>query len=261
MVKIEKNYGYMGPGDGDKRYYMTEGQYMSGQTIGIMLLSGRFLFFPGNVSNAETFDFPVRYLEIGGVHASHLHANDRTIVSKLIETAKQLEIDGCRAVCANCGYFGNFQAEVAANVDIPVYLSAIVQVPWILTGLRKSQKLGILCAVRDTLTMDLFESCGVTKEQHARCVIHGLQDAPEFSILCSEAGHLNHKLMRDDLVNAAEKLVAENPDIGAILLECTDMPPYAAAIQNAVNLPVFDSITLINYIHSGVARKPYYGFM
>lgn len=64
MVKIEKNYGYMGPGDGNQRYYMTEGQYMSGQTIGIMQLDAWLPFLPGNVSNADTFDFPVRYLHV-----------------------------------------------------------------------------------------------------------------------------------------------------------------------------------------------------
>ncbi|MEL7632233.1 MULTISPECIES: hypothetical protein [Sporomusa] len=40
-----------------------------------------------------------------------------------------------------------------------------------------------------------------------------------------------------------------------------EWPPYAAAIQAAVNLPVFDFITLINFVHQAVAQKPYYGFM
>ena len=261
MVKIEKNYGYMGPGDGDRRYYMTKGQYMSGQTIGIMVLTCNLPFFPGNVACAETYDFPVRYLEIGGIYQDTLHAGDTSNVQRLIETAKQLEIDGCRAVCANCGYFGIFQSAVAAEVDIPVYLSSVIQVPWILTGLRKSQKLGVLCANAPTLTPKLFESCGVTPEQYDRCVIYGAQDGPEFKKLMADEGNLHYRQLGEEIIGQAEKLAAEHPELGAILLECTDMPPFAAEIQKRTNLPVFDSTTLINYVHSGVARKPFYGFM
>lgn len=261
MVKLEKNYGYMGPGDGDKRYYMTKGQYMSGQTIGIMQMTFHGPFFPGNVSCADTYDYPVRYLEIGGITADVLHSADKTKVDALVKTAKQLEVDGCRAICANCGYFGNFQADVAAEVDSPVYLSSIIQAPWILTGLKKDQKLGILCAVSDTLTWALFESCGVTREQYERCVIYGLQNKPEFARLISEVGDLNPVALCKDLVERAQELVSENENIGAILLECTDMPPFAHEVQRVTNLPVFDATTLINYVHSGVARKPFYGFM
>ena len=64
-----------------------------------------------------------------------------------------------------------------------------------------------------------------------------------------------------DRVNAAEQLVKDHQDIGAILLECSDMPPYAAAVQKAVNLPVFDFITMINWVHNSVAQKPYYGYV
>lgn len=261
MVKIEKNYGYMGPGDGNQRYYMTEGQYMSGQTIGIMVLEAALPFLPGNVANAESYDFPVRYLLVPGANQARMHVGDPTLLPALIETAKQLEIDGCRAICANCGYYGHFQAEVAAAVDVPVFLSAVIQVPWILTGLKKDQKIGILCGDGPNLNYHLFESCGVTKEQYERCVIYGAQDEPEFSTFVHRPGHFHNGKIHDEIVGLAEKMVAEHPEVGAILLECTDMPPYAAEIQKRTNLPVFDPITMINYVHSGIARKPFYGFM
>jgi len=56
-------------------------------------------------------------------------------------------------------------------------------------------------------------------------------------------------------------VVKPNPDIGAILLECSDMPPYSADVQRAVNLPVFDFITMINWVHHSVAQRPYYGYL
>lgn len=261
MVKIEKNYGYMGPGDGNQRYYMTEGQYMSGQTIGIMQLDAWLPFLPGNVSNADTFDFPVRYLHVPGANQARMHAGDDGLLPALIETAKQLEIDGCRAICGNCGYFGHFQSQVAAAIDVPVYLSAVVQVPWILTGLKKDQKIGLLCADAPNLTYHLFESCGVTREQYERCVVYGAITEPEFSTFVKRVGTFDNRLVRQEVVGLCKKMVKENPEIGAILLECTDMPPYAADVQRELNLPVFDPITMINFVHSAVARKPFYGFM
>jgi hypothetical protein len=56
-------------------------------------------------------------------------------------------------------------------------------------------------------------------------------------------------------------MVETHPDIGAIVLECSDLPPYAAAVQAAVNLPVFDFITMIQYVHSALVRRPFQGFM
>ena len=63
-----------------------------------------------------------------------------------------------------------------------------------------------------------------------------------------------------DLQQVATSLVAEHPEIGAFLLECSDLPPYAADIQAATGLPVFDFITLIDWVHQSVAQRPYYGW-
>ena len=261
MVKIERNYGYFGPGDGDKTYHNTEGQYMAGEVIGIMVLTSRVLFFPGNVSNAYTYDFPVRYLHVEGANQDNIHAGDKSLVPSLIKTAKQLEIDGCRAIFGNCGYCGHFQKEVAEAVDIPVYMSAVIQVPWIFAGLKKDQKIGVLCGDAPNLTWNLFEACGATKEQYERCVIVGCEDGEAFRNVLEDTGSMNYAAIRKEMMDRVEKMLRENPDIGALLLECTEMPPYAADMQRKFNLPVFDFITMINYVQSTVCRMPYHGFM
>jgi hypothetical protein len=63
------------------------------------------------------------------------------------------------------------------------------------------------------------------------------------------------------VVNAALDMLEEADDIGAILLECSDMPPYAAAVQEATQLPVFDFITLIKWLHNATTQKPYSGWI
>lgn len=259
--KIIRNYAYMGPGDGNKEYHITEGQWISGYTVGIMHLDVYYPLMPGNVVNAYTYDFPVRHIWVPGANQARMHTGDETLLPDLIKTAKQLELEGCRAICGACGYFGHFQKRVADAIDIPVYLSSVVQVPWILTGLKSNQKVGILCGDAPNLTFDLFKSCGCTEEEYQRCAIAGAQDGYQFQALTDKRGYFENDKLRDELIKLAKDLVAKNPDIGAILLECSDMPPYAAAIQAELNLPVYDFITLIKYVHSTVAQRPYYGFI
>ena len=63
------------------------------------------------------------------------------------------------------------------------------------------------------------------------------------------------------MIKVAKKLVKSNNDLGAIVLECTDMPPYAHALQKAIDLPIFDLTTLATMVHDAVLRSPYQGIM
>ncbi len=258
---IIRNYGYIDDSQIDKEYFITKNQWVSGYTVGIMLLDVHYPIMPGNVVNAYTFDFPVRHMWVNGANQDRMHSGDDSLLPELIKTAKQLEVEGCRAVCGACGYFGHFQKKLANAVDIPVYLSSIIQIPWISVGLKEDEKIGILCADGRNLTYDLFKSCGVSEKDFNRCVIASAGNLPEFSAFMERRGHFNNGIVKNELINLANNIMQENINIKAILLECSDMPPYSAAIQSALNIPVFDFITLIKFVHSTVAHKPYYGFM
>ena len=261
MSRIVKNYGYIGPTTPNKRYDTTEGQLMNGFPIGILQLYAHLPFFPGNVSNAYTYDFPVKFIHVEGTDIPNILAGDMSLVEPIVKAAKQLEMDGCRAICANCGYFGHFQSAVADQLDVPVYLSSLIQASWALTGLKKDQKLGVMCANSGNLNSHMFESCGVTPEMQKRIVVAGAQDKEEFSHILEGKGGLDSAKLGEELCDIARNLVKDNPDIGALLLECTDMPPYSYLIQAELGLPVFDAITLINYVKTTVTQTPYYGFL
>ena len=64
--KIIRNWGYMGPNTPNRRYDTTVGQLMNGFPVGILQLWAHLPFFPGNVSNAYTYDFPVKFMEVKG---------------------------------------------------------------------------------------------------------------------------------------------------------------------------------------------------
>lgn len=162
MSKIIRNWGYMGPNTPNRRYDTTEGQLMNGFPIGILQLWAHLPFFPGNVSNAYTYDFPVKFIEVKGSGIDNILAGDMSLVDNIVAAAKQLEMDGCRAICANCGFFGHYQKLVADQLDVPCYLSSMVQVPWVLVGLKSDQKVGIMTANKNTLTKSLFEACSIS---------------------------------------------------------------------------------------------------
>ena len=89
-----------------------------------------------------------------------------------------------------------------------------------------------------------------------------MQDEPEFhSSILDPKGTMDTDLINEETVAKARAIKEEHPDLGAILLECSLMPPYAAAVQQAVGVPVFDFVTLIDYMQAGTHPRRYQGFM
>jgi len=253
-------YGFMsGPEQVNSQISMPKGQAIAGNAIGILVLDLWYPYLPGNVANASTYNFPVHYKILKGSSIPEILSADPALLDLIVEGGRELEKQGVRAIIGACGYFGNYQKETAAILDVPVFLSSLLQVPTITRGLRQNQKVGIICAVADSLTPKLLSQCGV--DDLSDIVIAGAQDLPEFQNIVQCTGHFNSYKIEQQLVDLAKQLVANYPDIGAILLECSDMPPYAWAIQNAVRLPVFDFTTLINWVYNAVVRRPFTGFI
>jgi len=254
------SYGYIcGSTQPDEIIQMGRGRAIAGAPIGILLLDVWFPYMPGNVANASTWDFPVLYKILKGTTISMIFSADPALKSMIVEGGKELAQQGTRAIIGACGYFGHFQKEVAAALDIPVYLSSLLQVPMVTMGLKTDQKVGIICASQESLNDRIFDACGI--KDHTRLLIASAQDLPEFRHIIECSGAFNSRKLELEMVNLAKKFVADNPDIGAILLECSDMPPYAYAIQNAVRLPVFDFTTLVNWVFGGVVRHPITGMI
>ncbi|MPN63486.1 hypothetical protein SDC9_211245 [bioreactor metagenome] len=119
--------------------------------------------------------------------------------------------------------------------------------------------MGILTANGGALTPQLFKNCGV--EDYGDIVVRGMEHSKEFAAVVDMRGHFDNGVAREEVVTAALDMLEEDGDIGALLLECSDMPPYAAAIQEATQLPVFDFISLIKWLHNATSQKPYQGFI
>jgi len=253
-------YGFMpGPEQVNTQISIPKGQAIAGNAIGILVLDLWYPYLPGNVANASTYNFPVQYKILRGSTIPQILSADPTLLDLIVEGGRELEKQGARAIVGACGYFGNYQKEAAAILDVPVFLSSVLQIPIIRRGLKPNQKVGVICAVADSLTPKLLSQCGI--DDLSNIVIAGAQDLPEFQNILQCTGSFNSYEIEQQLVELVKQLVNNNPDMGAILLECSDMPPYAWAIQNAVKLPVLDFTTLINWVYNTVVRRPFAGFI
>jgi len=239
-----------------------KGQVMGGLAIGIIVLGeGGFPLIPGNVGNATTFSFPVYYKAIEEAITERVVSTkpDPLVLERLIEAGKELEKQGCRAITSDCGYSANYLPEVATALSVPTFLSSLMQVPIISRALKPSQKVGIICANGDVLrAAPALKNCGIN--DLSTIVIAGAQDLSEMKNILEGTGRLNPGKFEQELVGLAKETVSKNPDIGALLLECAEMPTYAWAIQEAVRLPVFDFTTMINWVYNAVVRRPFAGF-
>ncbi|MFC1912317.1 aspartate/glutamate racemase family protein [Chloroflexota bacterium] len=253
-------YGYMpGPEQPDIDIQMIKGQAVAGCAIGILVLDLWYPYVPGNVANGSTFNFPVLYKIMKGSTGEQILHGDPILLDRIVEGGEELERQGARAIIGACGYFGHFQKVASEKLNLPTFLSSILQAPVIIQGLKPDQKLGIICANASGFTPSLLNQCGVS--DLSRVVITGSESCVEFQNIEKETGHANSRKIEQEMANLAKQLVRKNPEIGAILLECSDMPPYAWAVQNAVRLPVFDFISLINWVYNGAVRRPFAGFV
>jgi len=106
----------------------------------------------------------------------------------------------------------------------------------------------------------LLKATGI--EPGENLVIRGMEDQQAFSkAVIEEAGFLDTGRVEREAASVARKLVEDEPKVGALLLECSCLPPYGRAIQKAVGLPVFDYVTMINYVHSALVKERFEGEM
>jgi Asp/Glu/hydantoin racemase len=232
-----------------------------GESIGILILDAAYPCVPGNVGNASTYNFPVRYKVVKNASIDRLlNQRDPALLDPFIDAARELQAEGVKAITGACGFMALFQRQVADAVNIPVFLSSLLQVRFIWPMLPKGRKIGIISANSSVLTPEHFAGVGITPD--IPLVLGGMENQVEFrDAVLLEKGTLDSEQIEREVVEVAEQMLRQHADIGAFLLECSDLPPYAAAIQAAVNRPVFDFITMINYVHSALVRKPFQGFM
>ncbi|AYD00614.1 aspartate/glutamate racemase family protein [Neorhizobium sp. NCHU2750] len=230
-----------------------------GHDVGIIMMYCSNPFPPGDVGNAWSYDYPVLYHTVRDVTIEALiNKADASSGLSVIAAAKALEAEGVKAITSDCGYMLEYQDEVAGQVGVPVMMSSLLQLPFIASLIGPDMEIGVVCANKPRLTTNLLARAYPHPTRTVR--IAGMQDQPGFRhAILDEKGSLDTEQVARETVAVATDLVREFPKIGALLLECSNLPLYSQAVQQAVNLPVFDFLTMIDFVRSACVRKSYDG--
>jgi Asp/Glu/hydantoin racemase len=231
------------------------GKAVYGARLGILMLEARFPRIPGDMGNGETWPFPVMFRVVRGA------SPDRVVrrgAEGLLDAFKEAALDlvrlGCDGITTNCGFLSIYQKELAAHVGVPVATSSLLQIPFVQSLLPPGRRVGVLTVNAATLTPAHFEAIGVDP----RTPVVGAEGRREFTrVLIDNEDRFDVALAEQDILDAGRELVAQHPDVGAVVLECTNMCPYAAALQAELRLPVYDIYAFMVWFHAGLRPRDF----
>ena len=232
------------------------GKAIYGAPLGVLMLEARFSRIPGDMGNAATWPFPVLYRVVRGATPEHVVERGAAgLLPDFLAAATELVASGAEAITTNCGFLSIFQREIAAHVGVPVATSALMQVPWVQATLPPGKRVGIITVSAATLTPRHLEAAGVPTD----APVVGTENGREFFrvLIRAEKQDIDVGLAAADLADAGRSLIGAHPEVGAIVLECTNMPPYAHALREAVGLPVYDIYSMVTWFHAGLRPREF----
>lgn len=234
---------------------VTGGKAIYGASVGILMLEARFPRIPGDMGNALTWEFPLLYKVVRDASPDLVvRRRAEGLLDSFIVAARELAADGADGITTNCGFLSLFQCELAAAVDVPVVASSLMQVGMVNSILPPGKVAGILTISAGSLTPEHLANAGVPEGTP----IGTTEGGREFTrVILDNESRMDVAAARQDNVDAACELASAHPAIGALVLECTNMIPYAADIRDATGLPVFSMAGFVRWFQSGLMPRPY----
>jgi hypothetical protein len=207
------------------------------------MLDTRFPRLHGDIGAVSTFDFPVRHRTVAGASPQRVVVDrDPALLEPFIDAARALEAEGVAAIATSCGFLALHQREMQAAVAVPMWSSSLLLLAGLDAALPSGRRVGVVTADAASLSEAHFLAVGAA----ADTPFEGLAPGSAFRrTLLDNRPELDAAEAEMATVAAALRLVARHPEVDAIVLECTNMPPYADAVRAATGLPVHDITTLI----------------
>lgn len=206
----------------------------------------------GNSTNPETFDFPVLFHRIKGASVETVLENpSHIILERMIEDSHRLIANGIRAITTSCGFNAIFQRKLTESLDVPIFTSSLLQVPFAHRLISPAKKVGIITAKKAALRKEHLAIAGITED--VKNEILGMEACSEWNkIFIAPDNDIDLKIVAQEVVQTAVNGLKQHPNIGAFVLECTDLPPFAKSIRNKTGLPVYDFTTMMQLVASSV---------
>ena len=230
------------------------GKAIYGASVGMLLLESRFPRIPGDGGNAATWPFPMLYRVVGGATPDKVVRARGAIVDDFVDAARELVAIGADGITTNCGFLVLHQDRLAQACGVPVAASSLLQVPWVERLLPPGRRVGVVTVEAKSLTPRHLECAGARPDTP----VEGTEGGAEFTrVLLGDEMALDVDRAREDVIAAARRLVENHRDVGAIVLECTNMPPYAADMSRATGLPVYDFHSFVCWFQAGLRPRTF----
>ena len=231
------------------------GKALYGATVGILMLEARFPRIPGDMGNAATWPFPVLYKVVKGASPERVvKSRAEGLLPDFVAAAKELVTLGAEGISTTCGFLSLFQAEIARETGVPVATSSLMQVPFVTALLPPGRRVGIITISAASLTPAHLRAAGADPATP----IVGTDGGREFSrAILGDAPELDVAAAERDILEAGEVLQRANPDLGAVVLECTNMAPYARALRQHLRIPVFDIVSFVTWFQAGLRPRDF----
>ncbi len=217
------------------------------------MLDAQFPRIPGDMGNATSWPFPVHYKIVKGASPEKVVLKGAEgLLQPFIDAARELIDDGVDGITTNCGFLARFQSELTRQLPVPVISSSLMQVSMVDRILPAGNRTGILTISAATLTPELLELSGCKTDTP----VWGTPADGEFSgAILGNRIKFNIDKARAENITAAKAFHSAHPELGAIVLECTNMAPYAADIRQATGLPTFSILNFISWFQAGLVPK------
>ena len=219
--------------------------------IGVLMLDTAFERVPGDAGHMGSYHMPARARVVAKAGSLDVVRNglpSPDLIAGFCTAARALEAEGAVAITSTCGFLVTVQDQIAAAVRVPVMVSALS-----LFGLLRTayggRPIGILTASAPSLGALAHQAAGIAPGQ-AR--IMGMEDCAAFAraILVPKADQtrIDQAAIEAAVVAKTQAMLRATPDLAAFLLECGNLPPYAAAIRAATGRPVYSVLTAVRML-------------
>lgn len=235
------------------------------EAIGILLFDGRtFPMAPGDDGNASSCDFPVRLQVVDGLTwfpppAAQWGDTRPPEVDLVLAAARRMQRDGVCALVTCCGFFSTLQDVLAEELEIPVFTLPLILLPLLLRMISPQKKIALLIASREHMSDSLLHDAGLD-DLDPRV---GAETSSEFmaTYMGGTRISLDVGLLEEQIVAITAAHVRHNHDVGMIVVECTTLPGFAAAIQRETGMPVVDYLGFIEFVYRSVVCREHAGFV
>lgn len=210
-----------------------------GAFLGILMLQTRFPRPLGDIGHPESFPVPTRRLVVAGACAARVVQDAASLaasglVGAFTAAARQLEREGAAAITTSCGFLVLFQRELQDAVRVPVVTSSLLMLPRLLETRRQ---VGLLTISSERLGPRYMEAAGVPRERMGEVIVQGMDAGGEFAtVILGDRPRMDMAKAAAEVVQAALDLKQRAPAIDTLVLECTNLPPFARQIEEATGL-------------------------